>query len=133
MKISRKEDYAVLLMSALAHTPDGAWLSLDSVAKRYHLPLPFLHHIARDLKQAQLLKSREGVKGGYALTRTPKEIALAQILEATGGKLQLTQCTTDTRCPIERHCSTRQPWQKLHDVVYKTFASITLEELQQSA
>ncbi len=130
MKISKKEDYAVLLMSALAGTTTNEWVSLDAIATRYRLPLPFLQQIARDLKRVGLLKSREGVKGGYALARKSTQISLSQILEATGGKLKLTQCTTDERCPIEEHCTTREPWRKLHTVLYKTFASMSLDDLQ---
>ncbi len=129
MKISRKEDYAVLLMSALANTTDGQWLSLDAVAKRYHLPLPFLQQIARALKRSALIQSREGAKGGYALRRSANTIRLSDILEATAGKLKLTACTTNERCPIEQHCITREPWRKLHSLVYKTFANTTLAQL----
>ena len=142
MRISRKEDYAVLLMSAIANSgnwksetensSDRPWISLDTIAKRYHLPLPFLQQIARDLKRAGLVKSREGVKGGYALMREPSKIALSEVLEATGGKLKLTQCTTNVACPIESNCLTRAPWQKLHQFVQQIFTSITLDQLHEN-
>lgn len=131
MRISRKEDYAVLLMCALSQTKGRQWISLDRVAKRYHLPLPFLQQIARDLKRAGLLLSREGKHGGYALARPVGSITLSEILEATGGKLKLTQCTTNIACPIESHCVTRAPWQKLHGLIQNVFRNITLEQLQE--
>ena len=131
MKISKKEDYAVLLMCALSQN-ERPWVSLDAVAKRYHLPLPFLQQIARNLKRAGLLNSREGAAGGYALTREPKDIALADVLEAMSGKLKLTQCTTNIACPIEAHCVTRAPWQKLHSVVQNVFRGISLADLKNS-
>lgn len=118
-------------MCALSQTDGKTWVSLDTIAKRYHMPLPFLQQIARDLKRASLLKSKEGVHGGYALAREPRTIALSDVLEAMSGKLKLTQCTTNVACPIEVHCLTRAPWQKLHQFVHQIFTSITLEQLQQ--
>lgn len=120
-----------MVMCALSQTKGQPWVSLDSIAKRHHLPLPFLQQIARDLKRAGLLNSKEGMHGGYALTRKPNDIALSEVLEAMSGKLKLTQCTTNVACPIESHCLTRAPWQRLHQFVHQMFTSITLDQLQE--
>lgn len=129
LKISRKEDYGVLMMSIFATTP-MAIVPLRTIARQHHVPLAFAQQIASQLRQNGLLKSKEGVSGGFMLARPAAKITLQQILEALGQRIELTRCTGLAVCPLKRWCPTHQPWERIHKIIHQLFSSITLEQLQ---
>lgn len=108
-RLSRKTDYALLIVTALARR-EGAFVSVRSLARDYLLPYRFAAQIVGLLVQGAILESREGVKGGIRLRRDPKEITVADILRATEGNIALTACLnakTHFFCPQKAVCGAR--------------------------
>jgi Rrf2 family transcriptional regulator, iron-sulfur cluster assembly transcription factor len=93
MHLSRKAEYAVRAMTALARKPAGVSSSIEELAARERLPVKFLEQILLTLKRAGLLQSRRGVGGGYQLQRPPERIALDEILTPIDGPFQPMRCT----------------------------------------
>ena len=87
--ISARTEYAVRAMLILAEsaTTAGGPVSVETLALRQTLPRKFLEAIAADLKNAGLVKSTRGARGGYALTREPRDISLGDIFRAVDGPL----------------------------------------------
>jgi Rrf2 family protein len=86
MKFSKTTDYALRVMVALALS-DKDRLSLQKLANKEEIPRKFLEHVVRSLKEAQLVESTPGPKGGYQLTRDPAAISIGDILQAIQGPL----------------------------------------------
>ena len=85
MKISAKIDYACRALLELSlHWPDESPLPIQEIARRQKIPIKFLVHILIHLKQLDYLESVRGKKGGYVLTRNPKEIKLSQVIKSFG-------------------------------------------------
>lgn len=96
MRVSKTADYALRVMVALANQ-NGSRLSLQTLSTEESIPRKFLEHVVRSLKQAGLILSTPGPKGGYTLTRSAGEISLAQILTAVQGQLiQMDGLKTDS-------------------------------------
>src|SRR5438552_629185 len=55
------------------------------------IPPRFLENILSGLRNAGLLQTRRGAEGGYALTRAPSEISVAEVLRAVEGPLAAVQ------------------------------------------
>lgn len=85
MKFTRQEEVALIIAVTLAQTPD-AFVSLSDIASRHMISLPFLKKVARALKANDIIVSREGVAGGYKLSKPPEEISVFSILRVAGGK-----------------------------------------------
>ncbi|MDP8243502.1 MAG: Rrf2 family transcriptional regulator [Candidatus Hinthialibacter antarcticus] len=90
MKFSKTTDYALRVMIALAKAGEER-LSLQVLAKREGIPRKFLEHVVRNLKEAELLKSSPGPKGGYSLREPPALISISRILIASQGPLLSTE------------------------------------------
>lgn len=106
-------------------------MHLTEVARREGLPLKFLEQIAIPLRQAGLLMSVRGPKGGYLLARPPKEISLAEVVGLLEGE-ELTDCLTDAQsCHRAGSCPTRRVWQEAGQAFYDKLKSITLADLLQ--
>lgn len=86
MRISERVDNAVRAMSELA-TADTDAVKADTIAQRQDISLKYLLDILRDLKRAELVRSKRGPDGGFTLSRSPESISLADVFRAVDGPL----------------------------------------------
>jgi Rrf2 family protein len=87
--ISARTEYAVRAMLILAEASTSATgpVSVETLAARQALPRKFLENIVADLKNAGLVRSTRGARGGYALTREPRDVSLGDVFRAVDGPL----------------------------------------------
>lgn len=107
LELTRRGDYAVRTMLALASAADDRPLSARVVARRMAIPERFLPHVLRDLARARLVEAQAGRLGGYRLARPPAAISLLEIIEAAEGEpaapicvLRGGPCRPDGRCAV---------------------------------
>lgn len=86
------------------------------------------------LKKNNLIKSKEGVTGGYQLSRPPTEITLLQVISALNNTLRLTACCGGSElhrenCPKEAFCKAKTTWQKINQEIYDKLNSVKLADL----
>src|SRR5215217_7911023 len=86
MRISERVDIAVRAMSELAVGGDDA-VKAEAIATRQSISLKYLLDILRDLKRAELVRSRRGPDGGFTLSRPATDISLADVFRAVDGPL----------------------------------------------
>ncbi len=85
MRVSAKVDYALRAMLELAAA--GELVKGEQVATAQGIPQKFLETILLDLRHAELVTSRRGVEGGYALGKPAGEISLADVIRAVEGPI----------------------------------------------
>jgi Rrf2 family protein len=85
VRVSAKVDYALRAMLELA-AAEGLVKS-ERVAAAQGIPQKFLENILLDLRHAELVTSRRGVEGGYALARPASEITVADVIRAVEGPI----------------------------------------------
>ena len=85
MRVSAKVDYALRAMLELAAA--GGLVKGEQLATAQSIPQKFLESILLDLRHAELVTSRRGVDGGYALGRPAGEISLADVIRAVEGPI----------------------------------------------
>src|SRR3970040_3142276 len=87
MKFSVKSEYAVTSFLDLAGHADKGPVHVKSIASRQSIPVRFLEQVMAALKKAGIVESIRGAQGGYVLSRDPKTINIAQIVEAIEGPI----------------------------------------------
>jgi len=99
LRISKKADYAVFLLGAIARQgayPGGsagdAVVSAHEIARQARLNKSVVANLLKEFAKSGLLESTRGLKGGYRLGRPPRDIALADILEVVEGRFVLVDC-----------------------------------------
>ena len=85
VRVSAKVDYALRAMLELAAA--GGLVKGEQLATAQGIPQKFLESILIDLRHAELVTSRRGVDGGYALGRPADEITLADVIRAVEGPI----------------------------------------------
>lgn len=88
MKIPLKLEYACRVMIQLKPSfATGEVRRVEELAERESVSPNYLVQILNDLRNAGLVESRRGKRGGYLLARDPEEVTLADIVAASEGAL----------------------------------------------
>lgn len=133
MKISTKVRYGMRAMIELARRNGDAPVMLGIIAKNQELSEKYLEQLFTMLRNAGLVKSERGSKGGYRLAKKAEEISAYDIFIALNGPLELVECAANKEC-CERfsNCDTAGLWKEISDSLKKTLMSKNLEELSKS-
>jgi Rrf2 family protein len=116
MKISQKGLYALQAMMMLArHYHQGA-IRIRDIAYEEDLPEKFLELILLELKNARIVESVRGAKGGYQLRRDPDDIRLSEIIRLIDGPLAPFGDAEQLRVLIDRDLPHRALYQVFLDV-----------------
>ena len=123
------------LSARKSYTGDGTVpVSLADVAADEDLPRAYLEQLAIPLREAGIVHSTRGARGGYALARPPAEITLAEALRALEGPLAPMICASED--PAESHaclrlgaCSVNGLWVKVRDAISGVLDATTLADL----
>jgi Rrf2 family protein len=116
MKISQKGLYALQAMMMLArHYHQGA-IKIREIAYEENLPEKFLELILLELKNARMVESVRGAKGGYQLRRAPTDIRLSEIMRLIDGPLAPFGDAEQLRALIDRDVPHRALYQLFLDV-----------------
>lgn len=127
--LSRKVDYALLILSDLNNRPGGC---ARAVADRFGLSRPFIANILKALCQKGFVSSHRGVKGGYVVARPLEFVSLSDLLEALDVPLRLTECTGSPGpdgCPLADECPVRGPVTEVHRRLCDVLRGVSVAEL----
>ncbi|MEM2914875.1 MAG: Rrf2 family transcriptional regulator, partial [Candidatus Bathyarchaeia archaeon] len=82
------------------------------------------------LKRAGLVRAVKGPRGGFLLTKDPKQITIGEIIRAMEGPVALVKCLLSVAaCKKSGCCATRKLWQNLSYKFSELMDSITLADL----
>ncbi len=116
MKISQKGLYALQAMMMLARHHDQGAIRIRDIAYEEGLPEKFLELILLELKNARMVESVRGAKGGYQLRRSPSDIRLSEIIRLIDGALAPFGDAEQLRELIDRDAD--------HRALYKVFLEV---------
>jgi Rrf2 family protein len=130
--LSRKADYALLILSLLHQRAEGA--TARAIADKFELSRAFVANILKELCQKGFVASHRGVKGGYALARDAASISLAELLESIEDGFHLTMCSAPAEAPHDActHatlCTVKGPMAAVHARLIEVLRGVTLAEL----
>ena len=132
MKISQKGLYALQAMMMLARRYQQGAIKIREVAYEEDLPEKFLELILLELKNARIVESVRGAKGGYQLRRDPSEIRLSEIIRLIDGPLAPFGDAEQLRVLIDRdlpHRALYQVFLDVRDAAARILENTTLADL----
>ena len=102
-------------MMLARHYNQGA-IRIRDIAYEEELPEKFLELILLELKNARMVESVRGAKGGYQLRRPPSEIRLSEVIRLIDGPLAPFGDAEQLRSLIDRDAEHRALYQVFLDV-----------------
>ena len=130
MKLSTKGRYGVRLIIDIASHDSGGPVLLREISKRQEISEKYLWHLINPLKAAGLITATRGVKGGYILAKSPAEITMKEILQASEGSFCLVDCVeTPSTCKRVPICVARDMWSEIAESIDRILTSTTLADM----
>jgi Rrf2 family protein len=136
LAFSTKGEYGVRLMVQLGRRHGTGPSSLAEIAAEEDLPRPYLEQLAMLLRDAGLVTSTRGARGGYELARPPEAIPMADVLRALEGPFAPMICATEADaqahgpgCDRTARCTVNLLWLRIRDAIAGTLESVTLADL----
>ncbi len=131
MRISAKGRYALASTISLAELyKSGEFISLITLSEKLGISKIYLEQVFSLLKHGDIVNSVKGSKGGYQLSRMPKEITVMDVLITT--ELSLFEPTSETvneKAPEIDDTIREDVFDVLDNVVKATLREITLADL----
>lgn len=132
MKISQKGLYALQATMMLArHYQQGA-IKIRDIAEEEDLPEKFLELILLELKNARIVESARGARGGYQLRRSPSDIHLSEIIRLIDGPLAPFGDAGQLRSLIDRdeeHRALYQVFLEVRDAAARILESTSIADI----
>lgn len=132
MKVSQKGLYALQALMMLTRRHREGAIRIRDIAYEESLPEKFLELILLELKNARIVESVRGAKGGYRLRRLPSEIRLSEIIRLIDGPLAPFGDAEQLRELIDRdddHRALYKVFLEVRDAAAKILEGTTLADL----
>lgn len=130
MQLTRAADYAVRVMIYLATLPEEKRTLLPELARATEAPVSFLSKVLQSLAHAELLSSRRGKAGGFAILPRGREATLREIIEAIDGPICLNVCLNGGRdCGRKSWCPAHPVWARAQRAMLDVLTSATVSTL----
>ncbi|MBQ6470650.1 MAG: Rrf2 family transcriptional regulator [Victivallales bacterium] len=130
MKISTKGRYGLRILIDLATHDSTKPRLVRDIAESQQISEKYISRLIIDLRRARLVRSVRGMKGGFFLARSPKEITLLEIIETMEGTLSIVDCVmAPEKCALNTNCTARNIWQRLNGGIRELMRGITFEDI----
>lgn len=130
MKINTKIRYGLRMLIAIAQS--GQLMNTTELGSKMLVSPKYLRKLAGPLEKAGLIKSVQGIYGGYLLAREPEKITLQALMDAFNERLPLTDCLLGKKCSLKDSCLAIQVWEMLEKTLQTHFLPISLHDILQN-
>jgi Rrf2 family protein len=128
----RKNQYALRAVFELAKHRGKGPTKISDIADAQSIPVRFLEVILNKLKGSGLIDAKRGFYGGYYLTRPPKQIRVADIMnfmQAPPKTSMCAACVANVRCPHGNRCAFSAMWNRVNRAVLQVYNETTIQDL----
>jgi Rrf2 family protein len=134
MKLSTQEEYGLRCLLRVGRVAPEGSVTIPELARAEGMSEANVAKMMRMLRQGGFVKSTRGQSGGYALARTPEEIAVGHVLAVLGGRIfDAGFCGAHSGvsalCAHDSDCSIRLVWKTIQSAIDEVLARLSLKEL----
>jgi Rrf2 family protein len=133
LKLSKKTEYALMAVKFIAMKPDNHSATAKEISDGYNIPYDLLSKVLQQLTRKNVIKSYQGIKGGYSLIKTPKNLTLIDVICAVEPNYQITECmqngSNEKDCTYFDCCMIKDPLARVQKEIDKLFRSVTIHQI----
>jgi Rrf2 family transcriptional regulator, cysteine metabolism repressor len=127
--LNKTTDYAIRALLQMAKAKEE-YLSAAIISKKQAIPYQFLRTILQKLIKNKIIKSREGINGGFSLLVKPNTIKITDIIIIFQGNLQISDCMFRKKlCTNRSTCVLKKEIDRISDILILEFNKITIQSL----
>jgi Rrf2 family protein len=129
LELTKRADYAIRAMLALARVPPAERRSARQVAADQGIPASFLPLVMGDLVRAGLVDGMVGRRGGYRLAKAAKRIMLLDVIEAVEGDSRRRVCVLrGGPCTLSGVCDVHATFASAQDDVLRRLGATSVAD-----
>lgn len=131
MQLNVTTDYAVRTVVYLA-MHEGDCCSAADIEEKMVVPSGYLHKATKGLKEAGIVGTVQGPKGGYVLLKDPEDLTLYDVIACTEDTMEINACLgNDGFCNrhAQKDCPVRKAYCLINDSVHDAFKSVTIASI----
>lgn len=136
MHLSKKAEYALRALINLGIASRNGRVALPGaeLAEANRLPLKFVERILQELRDAGLVDTHRGKRGGYSLTAKGDGCRMGDIVRLMDGRLAPICCASEhayqkCTCPDEAHCGLRMVMIDVRNAIANILDRYTLAQV----
>ncbi|RDI94688.1 Rrf2 family transcriptional regulator [Meiothermus sp. QL-1] len=133
MRLSKTDIYALKTLGYLGTQPPDRFVGSEELSRATGVRHTYLVRILAALVGHNLVISKKGQGGGYALPRPPEEINLRDVIRAVDGPIAPLACVSlnwPKPCVEESRCRARSVvWLKVRDAVLESLSRVSVADL----
>ena len=133
--LSRRCKYALRALYRLTREYQQGPVRIAQIAAKERIPRKFLEAILVQLRDRQIVGSREGKNGGYYLSAPPQTVTIGSVLRIIDGPLAPLPCASETayqpcdECEDEARCETKFVMREVRNAIAGVLDNVTLAEV----
>ncbi|MCT4643081.1 MAG: Rrf2 family transcriptional regulator [Bacteriovoracaceae bacterium] len=129
LKINKKVEYALMVLKYISNNQEKQELfSARDISSNLNIPFDTTSKVLQILTKNELVKSTQGISGGYILNCDLRKVNYFYINKLIDEKITKTQCETKN-CNLEASCNIKSPVSKLNSFMNDYFKQISLWDL----
>ncbi|VGO20960.1 RrF2 family transcriptional regulator [Pontiella sulfatireligans] len=128
MKLSTKGRYATRILLCISRLEGDLPVPKKRISEQEGISTDYIEQIIVPLKNAGLVNSVRGLRGGFRLAKDMADITVYDVLAASEGDINLVGCLAEG-CSNSDKCVVQRVWQGASDELRIYFSKITLKEL----
>ncbi len=135
MKFSKKVEYALIALLHIAKKSNGELTTARELSDKFSISLELMGKILQSLVKSGLIISVQGVKGGYYLAQSMKQIKIYSVITAIEGPISLTDCIASgdpETCDRGKNCLIRNSMEGIQAKLVKLFEEISLKDFEKT-
>lgn len=133
--LTKKSKYGIKALIFLGKNYGAQPVQIMRIATEEQIPKKFLEQILLELRNAGLLYSVKGAKGGYSLNKDPKDIRLTQVIRLLDGPIALLPCVSLNfyqkcdECKSEEVCGIRDTFVEVRDAMLQILNDTSIADI----
>ncbi len=129
MMFSQTAEYALCAVVWLAEHHQAEPVGNRTIAEVTQIPPSYLSKILHELAQAEILRSRRGVGGGFQLIPSPDELTVLDVVNAVDPLRRINACPLKLKSHCEQLCPMHARLDETLALVEQALASSTIREV----
>lgn len=131
LKLNKKVEYAILALLEFDTLGPGEMLTVKEIVARATIPNALAGKILQSLNKSGIVKSVQGINGGYKLSSSFEDIRLKELIEAVHGPIALVDCLGDaSHCVSRADCVLQSPMERIQAGLIDYLIKITMADIK---
>lgn len=133
IRLSKKVEYALIALLHMSEKRASELTTTRELSQEYQIPQELMGKILQRLAKQRIIRSVQGIKGGYSLEKPLEAVNLNQIAQVVDGPLQVVTCISlkgKSTCTQTGDYRIKNPMEVIQQKLNNFFNGITLKDLR---